>query len=63
MAEGLCLEIDGPNFFVLYLGKEVLVGWFRRAVNIFGCGSKLFSLACPLPPPPKKSCVGVTTVM
>ena len=26
----------------------MLVGWFWRAVNIFGCGSKLFSFVCPL---------------
>ena len=25
----------------------MLVGWFPKAVNIFGCGAKLFSFACP----------------
>ena len=43
------------HFFVLYLEKEVLVGWFRRAVNIFGCGAKLFSFACPLISPSFKN--------
>jgi hypothetical protein len=39
------------------LEKEVLVGWFQRAVNIFGCGAKRFSFACPLSQPRKNVCI------
>ena len=45
----LCLEVGMLLIFLSYIWKKaVLVGWFRGAVNIFGCGSKLFSFLLPL---------------